>query len=95
VTGFHHRDNNDGWRVRVPNGARETEEQRPLRNGDLLRLTHVATGRNLHSHSGIRSPVSGQQEVTAFGERGAGDVNCDWRIEVAGNGPLRYGERCG
>ena len=31
------------------------------------------TKRNIHSHSGFHSPVSGRQEVSAFGDEGDGD----------------------
>lgn len=93
VTGFYHRDSNDGWRVRPSHREGNGGPERAIANGALFRMTHVPTGRNLHSHAGLRSPVSGQQEVTAFGEAGRGDDNCDWRIETSSGGPLRYGER--
>ena len=38
---------------------------------------HMETGRNLHSH-GIESPVTGQQEVSCYGEDGEGDENDNW-----------------
>ena len=47
--------------------------------GSKIRLTHKDTGRNLHSHS-IRSPLSNQQEVSAFGEDGNGDDGDDWIV---------------
>lgn len=55
--------------------------------GQHIRLTHMTTGRNLHTHL-FTAPMSGHQEVSAFGENGEGDggdywiVRCDtgkWR----------------
>ena len=39
------------------------------------------TGRNVHSHSNFDSPVSGRQEVSAFGNHGDGDGGDNWEIE--------------
>lgn len=39
------------------------------------------TGRNLHSHSAFQSPVSGRQEVSAFGNGGDGDGGDNFIIE--------------
>ena len=52
----------------------------PVRCGDSLRLEHVETKANLHSHE-ISSPISGKYEVTGFGEDGEGDSGDNWIIE--------------
>jgi len=53
----------------------------PVRCGDYVRFTHVETMRNLHSH-GVESPLSRQQEVTAYGEGdGEGDGGDNWRVQ--------------
>ncbi len=52
--------------------------------GSVIRLEHVTTHRNLHSHTS-RSPLTGQQEVTAYGEMGEGDANDNWRVELDDN----------
>ena len=44
-----------------------------------IRLEHVETGRNLHTHD-FQSPLSRKQEVSAFGEEGEGDSLDNWRI---------------
>ena len=44
----------------------------PVKCGQTIRLTHVATKRNLHSHR-FSSPLSRNLEVSAFGEEGEGD----------------------
>ncbi len=83
VTCFVGADDNDWWRVRVEHGASDHDRRgQRVRNGDVVRLEHVLTGRNLHSHSGHPSPVTRQQEVTCFGEHGVGDGNDNWRLEI-------------
>lgn len=94
VTGFAGADSNDFWRIKPqhgqPDGARGWA---PVRHGDVIRLEHLNTRRNLHSHGGIPSPVTGQQEVTAYGTAGTGDANDDWRVEVDGGGEWTAGTR--
>eukprot|EP00560_Eucampia_antarctica_P005240 CAMPEP_0197832974 /NCGR_PEP_ID=MMETSP1437-20131217/17195_1 /TAXON_ID=49252 ORGANISM="Eucampia antarctica, Strain CCMP1452" /NCGR_SAMPLE_ID=MMETSP1437 /ASSEMBLY_ACC=CAM_ASM_001096 /LENGTH=221 /DNA_ID=CAMNT_0043436679 /DNA_START=51 /DNA_END=716 /DNA_ORIENTATION=+ len=62
--------------------------------GSKIRLTHKTTNRNLHSHP-IRSPLSNQQEVSAFGDNGEGDEGDDWIIlcKKNSNKYLQRGER--
>lgn len=57
----------------------------PLKCGDMLRLEHMNTGRNLHSHSAFDSPVSRRQEVSAYGDQGYGDGGDNWFIECDSN----------
>ncbi|KAL0076325.1 MIR motif-containing protein [Phycomyces blakesleeanus] len=59
----------------------ETEEERGYEVGwdDLVRLKHVPTRANLHSHE-IPSPVSQQQEVSCFGSDNETDENDVWRV---------------
>jgi len=51
----------------------------PVLCGDVIRLEHVATGKNLHSHE-FKSFVTNSQEACAFGDDGNGDVNDNFRI---------------
>ena len=52
----------------------------PITCGSIIRLTHVETNKNLHSH-GVQSPMSRQQEITAFGAGdGLGDRGDDWKV---------------
>ena len=44
----------------------------PIKCGSVIRLTHLNTNRNLHSHH-FQSPLSRNLEVSAFGENGEGD----------------------
>ncbi len=53
-----------------------------VRRGDVIRLEHLVTRRNLHSHIGKTPPIEvSQQEVTAFGRDGVGDENDEWLVE--------------
>ena len=45
----------------------------PIKCNDKVRLEHSQTGKNLHSHL-FRAALSGNQEVSAFGENGNGDT---------------------
>nr|XP_056721262.1 stromal cell-derived factor 2 [Euleptes europaea] len=75
-------DSNSYWRVR---GKTSTvcERGTPVKCGEAIRLTHINTGRNLHSHH-FTSPLSGNQEVSAFGEDGEGDFLDDWIVLCSG-----------
>lgn len=43
-----------------------------------MRLEHVATKKNLHSHL-VSSPLTGKQEVSAYGDhKGEGDTGDNW-----------------
>mmetsp|Transcript_14679 Transcript_14679/g.40569 ORF Transcript_14679/g.40569 Transcript_14679/m.40569 type:complete len:222 (-) Transcript_14679:1468-2133(-) len=79
------------WLIRAPNSDRSDVASAcqdgpgtPIRCGSSIRLTHLNTMRNLHSH-GQRSPLSRQQEVTAYGEGdGRGDAGDDWMVVCDG-----------
>lgn len=94
VTAFEGSDDNDLWRVKGPHGQPDNYNAgQPVRHGDVIRLEHVLTRRHLHSHAGHPSPVTRQQEVTAFGQNGVGDGNDNWRLEVEGGGTWDAGKR--
>jgi hypothetical protein len=86
VTGYDKRDDNDKWTINHFNrGLVGTG----FRDSDVVTLVHKITNKTLHSHD-ITSPVTGQQEVSAFGGR---DTNDNWRLEItAGDGYLRVGQ---
>lgn len=84
VTAYSHKDENNKWRIKhryiVSDANKRNLEL--LRNGDLIRLEHVATGRNLHSHKG-RAPLTRRHyQVTCYGENGTGDANDVFQIRV-------------
>uniref|UniRef100_A0A8D0GM30 Stromal cell derived factor 2 n=1 Tax=Sphenodon punctatus TaxID=8508 RepID=A0A8D0GM30_SPHPU len=76
-------DSNSYWRVRGQSST-VCERGTPVKCGQAIRLTHVNTGRNLHSHH-FTSPLSGNQEVSAFGEDGEGDYLDDWLVLCSGS----------
>lgn len=51
----------------------------PIKCGEVIRLEHADTGKNLHSHL-FRAPLSGNQEVSGFGEGGNGDTGDNWQV---------------
>lgn len=67
------------WVIREPNGNEACEVGQPIKCGGLIRLTHLQTNRNLHTHL-FSSPLSKQQEVSCFGENGRGDTGDDWEV---------------
>jgi len=75
-------DVNSYWQVRA-----KTEELcqrgKPVACGSNIRLTHLSTNKNLHSHH-FSSPLSGNQEVSAFGEGGEGDTGDNWTVLCGG-----------
>jgi dolichyl-phosphate-mannose--protein O-mannosyl transferase len=64
----------------------------PIKCGEIIRLTHLQTQVNLHSHN-VKSPLSRQQEVSGYGEGdGSGDNGDDWRV-VCSTGSAKYWRR--
>lgn len=51
----------------------------PVKCGSTIRLEHLKTKKNLHSHL-FSSPLSSAQEVSAFGVNGEGDTGDHWTI---------------
>ncbi len=85
VTCYHHKDSNNEWWF-YPNRsvADWTLESEPrfIGNGDVVRLIHTQTGRNLHSHD-ISAPVTkSQKEVSCYGNLTIGDEKDHWKIEI-------------
>ncbi|KAI0247915.1 glycosyltransferase family 39 protein [Lactifluus subvellereus] len=85
VTCYHYKDSNNDWIVTPrweepaidPNGP-----IRYLKHGDVLRLVHEPTGRNLHSHN-VPAPVTKlNNEVSCYGNITIGDMNDYWVVEV-------------
>eukprot|EP00123_Amoebidium_parasiticum_P009554 comp19549_c0_seq1/m.22916 comp19549_c0_seq1/g.22916 ORF comp19549_c0_seq1/g.22916 comp19549_c0_seq1/m.22916 type:complete len:212 (-) comp19549_c0_seq1:29-664(-) len=77
VTGMWLKDDiNSYWLVK---GAHDKPCVRafPIKCGDTIRLTHVTTKKNLHTHL-FTAPMSGHQEVSAFGDNGVGDGGDNW-----------------
>lgn len=69
---------NSTWIV-IPPQVTEEEAGYEVGFEDKVRLKHVPTRANLHSHE-LESPVSGQQEVSCFGDDENSDDNDLWEV---------------
>lgn len=89
VTCYHHKDSNNHWYLRAPrekdiNEYESADEDfvRFVKDGDYVRLQHVPTSRNLHSHP-VNAPITtGQWEVSGYGNDTVGDINDNWKVEI-------------
>lgn len=89
VTCYHYKDTNNDFIITprweddpLPAEGDTTTPLRMLQNGDVIRLVHQATGRNLHSHK-VAAPVTKENyEVSAYGNATIGDSNDYWVVEV-------------
>ncbi|GJV95388.1 stromal cell-derived factor 2-like protein [Tanacetum coccineum] len=85
VTGFPNVDDaNSYWIVRpVPETSAKQGDS--IKSGSIIRLQHMKTRRWLHSHLHA-SPISGNLEVSCFGDDGNSDTGDYWRLEIVGSG---------
>lgn len=86
ITCYHHKDENNHWTIRPPRQDTFDPLDSPdlihfLKDGDLIRLVHIPTGRNLHSHR-IDAPISPGWEVSGYGNDTIGDIQDNWKVEV-------------
>lgn len=85
VTCYHHKDSNNDWFFYPNRREREynaSEEPRFIGDGEILRLIHAQTGRNLHSHE-ISAPMTkSDKEVSSYGNLTIGDDKDHWKVEV-------------
>ncbi|XP_033103200.1 stromal cell-derived factor 2-like [Anneissia japonica] len=75
-------DKNSYWQVKGKKD-RPCTRGTPIKCGQTIRLFHADTRRNLHSHL-FKSPLSQNQEVSAFGEDGDGDDGDYWVLTCSG-----------
>lgn len=84
VTGFPETDdNNSYWVIKAPHDQ-VIPQGTIIKSGDVIRLQHLSTKKNLHSHLAV-SPITKQNEVSCFGEEGLGDTGDNWRVEFVKN----------
>lgn len=85
VTSYSHKDDNNLFRIKKWNlepttpfsEEWEKEEIEFVRHGDLVRLQHVMTGRNIHSHQ-ERAPMSKKMwQITGYGEVSTPEHFCE------------------
>ena len=85
VTGVNDKEDvNSHWAIKGSTRKKFCKRGEPVECGQLIRLEHLTTGRNLHSHH-FSSPLSNSQEVSAFGEEGEGDTGDVWSVVCDGN----------
>lgn len=88
VTCYHYKDDNNDfyitprWEDAPVSDEDSAEPLRMVKHGDVVRLVHAATGRNLHSHT-IAAPVTKENyEISGYGNATVGDSNDYWVIEI-------------
>jgi len=86
ITCYHHKDTNNDWFFYPARGQPEynatSEELRFVGNGDVIRLIHAQTGRNLHSHA-VAAPITkADNEVSCYGNLTIGDHKDHWTVEI-------------
>lgn len=85
VTCYHYKDDNNDWIVLPRWDEPAYDPNAPLKfleDGDIIRLRHGPTSRNLHSHP-IPAPVTKlSHEVSCYGNETIGDVQDHWKVEI-------------
>lgn len=87
VTTYSHKDANNNWVFQRARGvpfydADNDKTIELVKNGDVVRLIHPMTGRNLHTHD-VEGPVlKGDFEVAAYGNLTIGDKKDNWVVEI-------------
>ncbi|XP_034015477.1 protein O-mannosyl-transferase 2 [Thalassophryne amazonica] len=85
VTAYFHKDYNNLWVVhRQTDHANQSETPDLIRHGDIIRLEHKETTRNLHSHLHEAPLTKKHYQVTGYGINATGDANDLWQVEVYG-----------
>eukprot|EP01134_Creolimax_fragrantissima_P007645 CFRG7645T1 len=92
VTTYSHKDHNNDWIIKPDDDSEYKNDVRYLRHGDLIRLQHSSTGRNLHSHKEAAPITTKHKQVTCYGNNGKGDINDVWRLVVAGSEQIPFDE---
>lgn len=75
-------DNDAGslWTVKEADGEPLCLTGERIKWGQKIRIEHMNTEKNLHTHK-YNSPISNRQEVSWYGNNGAGDKSDNWFIE--------------
>ncbi|KAG8770605.1 Protein O-mannosyltransferase 2, partial [Serendipita sp. 398] len=85
VTCYHYKDDNNHWRVEKPWSQPRVNDEGEieyLKDGDIIRLLHTSTNKNLHSHT-VSAPLTKlNNEVSGYGNETAGDQGDHWLVEV-------------
>ncbi|XP_026683156.1 protein O-mannosyl-transferase 2 [Diaphorina citri] len=88
ITTYSHKDENNRWLIKTYDESWVAENAtgtvRLVRHGDLVRLEHIMTRRNLHSHREPAPITKKHNQVTGYGENGTGDANDVWKVLIVG-----------
>lgn len=80
ITTYTHKDENNRWVVKPYNKEIDKtavdEEVKLLKNGQLIRLEHMMTKRNLHSHQELAPVTKKHYQVTGYGDVSRPSVKC-------------------
>uniref|UniRef100_A0A6M2DX55 Putative stromal cell-derived factor 2 n=1 Tax=Xenopsylla cheopis TaxID=163159 RepID=A0A6M2DX55_XENCH len=83
-------DSNSHWLIKAATG-KTCSRGEPIECGSIIRLQHMATKKNLHSHF-FQSPLSGNQEISCYGDsEGIGDTGDHWMVVCSGDKWKRTG----
>ncbi|KAL3280728.1 hypothetical protein HHI36_003964 [Cryptolaemus montrouzieri] len=80
-------DINSHWVIKAATG-KICPRGEPIKCGSKIRLEHLETKKNLHSHL-FSSPLSGKQEISCYGDGGEGDTGDHWEVICSGDSWLR------
>lgn len=88
-------DANSFWIVKSAHEVSQKPAGTVIKCGDTIRLQHLRTSKNLHSHE-HRAPMNRDKEVSAYGHLegrwSSGDEGDNWQVEcVKGNGEWQRG----
>lgn len=85
VTTYSHKDSNNKWIIKraFDDETKQTRDDGDIyvRDGDMIRLEHVNTRRNLHSHFELAPITKRHYQVTCYGQDGLGDANDIWILK--------------
>ncbi|KAF5288024.1 hypothetical protein FQA39_LY15553 [Lamprigera yunnana] len=76
-------DVNSHWLVKAATGEICARSD-IIKCGSTIRLEHLATNKNLHSHY-FSSPLSSNQEISCYGDNGEGDSGDHWIVVCSGD----------
>ncbi|VVC33926.1 MIR motif,Protein O-mannosyl-transferase, C-terminal four TM domain,Glycosyl transferase family 39/83 [Cinara cedri] len=85
ITTYAHKDENNRWLIKFYKDNEKinvNDTVRFVKHGDMIRLEHVPTRRNLHSHRESAPITKKHYQVTGYGEEGVGDYNDVWKVFI-------------
>ncbi|KAF9900391.1 hypothetical protein EC991_007431 [Linnemannia zychae] len=84
ITLYPHKDTNNDWIIQKRDGS-VPDSLEYVKSGDIIRLKHVQTSKQLHSHD-LKPPMTEDEnhfEVSGYGGQGfPGDSNDEWKLEI-------------